>query len=120
MKEQVLSIDKFNNPMILENNPAIATLIIRLILLEPGKIQSHPDMGVGLVSRWRNCLEDELPDLQKEINDQMAKYLPELLVNDILVYYDNKYLVIQILLQDGNTYIFTTDDFKTLRLIDIM
>lgn len=119
MKEPVLSIDDFNNPKILKDVDAIATLLIRLILLEKGTISTHPDMGVGLVSRWRYCAEDQLPELQKEIYDQILVYLPELLVNNILVYYYDKYLVIQIEIMK-KTYILTTDTFKYLRLVDIL
>lgn len=120
MREQVLSIDSFNNPLTLEDKYAVATIIIRLILLEPGKIQSHPKMGIGLTTKWRYCDEEELSNLEREIKEQMATYIPQLSVNDVIVYYNNKYLMIQIVLQDNTTYVFTTSDFELVKLVDIL
>lgn len=119
MKEQVLSIDSFNNPLNLEDKEAIATIIIRLILLNPGTIQSHPKMGIGLTTRWRYCSEEQLSDLEKEIKEQMATYIPSLSVNDVIVYYNNKYLVLQMVIQN-TTYVFTTIDFQTVKLVEII
>ena len=53
--------------------------IIQLILLEPGKFQSHPNMGVGIKSRYRyNNTTNFLTDLQSDITEQINAYLPEL------------------------------------------
>ena len=46
MKEFVISTNAFELPKILEGNEAEYTLIIRLLLLEPGTNQNHPDMGI--------------------------------------------------------------------------
>lgn len=119
MKEQVLSFDKFNNPLVLKDGESVSTLIIRLILLEPGKIQSLPNMGVGLISNWRNCLEEELPELEEEIYKQLSEYLPQLLLNEVEVSYESKTLVIKVVLQN-ETFIFGTSNFETLKLIDIL
>jgi hypothetical protein len=47
------SVDEFNNPKVYKNAEAVSTLLVRLLLLEPGTIQSHPNAGVGLISRYR-------------------------------------------------------------------
>jgi hypothetical protein len=53
--------------------------IIQLILLEPGKYQSHPNMGVGIRSKYRyNDRESFIIDLQSDITNQITTYLPEL------------------------------------------
>ena len=44
------SVDDFENPKTYKDAEAIATLLVRLLILEPGTFQSHPDMGVGLYS----------------------------------------------------------------------
>lgn len=119
MKEQLLSIDKFSNPTTIEGTDATATLFIRLILLRKGTIQSHPNMGVDLISKWRYCDEDQLPDLEKEIHDQISTYIPQLLVHQVRILYDRKYLIIQIAL-DTTTYVLGTEDFDTLTLLDIL
>ena len=51
------SVDEFQNPKNYKNAEAIATLLSRLLLLEPGTIQSHPDMGVGLYSKYHYSVE---------------------------------------------------------------
>lgn len=74
--EFALSLDSFLNPTTYKGRSAVEILICRLILLEPGTIETHPDMGVGIVSRFRNMKETELPELDAEITKQMTKYLP--------------------------------------------
>jgi len=80
--EYLLSINKFDRPkkyVDSEGKPAATqTLITRLILMDPGTIQHHPDMGVGIVSRYRYSNTDDLPALRHDIEDQCHTYLPEL------------------------------------------
>lgn len=75
--EHTLSINEFNNPRIYKGKEAISQLLIHLILLEPGTIASRPDMGVGLISKYRYNDEDSLTDLRKDIASQINTYLPE-------------------------------------------
>lgn len=119
MRESVISINKFNKPEVLDKIETEYTLIVRLILLEPGIIQSHPQMGVGLVSKWRNCFEDQLSDLQLEIYNQMSKYLPDLLLNEVNVYYKGGILHISVVLSDY-TMILGTSDFNSIYLVDVL
>ena len=49
---------------------------MHLLLLEPGTIQSHPDMGVGIVSKYRYMHEDSLPDLLADFRKQINTYIP--------------------------------------------
>lgn len=76
--EPLFTLTKFNTPLEVTGKDAISLLITRLILLEPGTIQSHPDMGVGIVSRYRYS---ELnngggQNLQNDIREQIQTYLP--------------------------------------------
>lgn len=75
--EPCLSIDEFNKPKILDGKDAISTLLIHLILLEPGTFSNRPGMGVGLISRYRYIEKDGLQQLQKDIESQINSYLPE-------------------------------------------
>lgn len=75
-KEYVLSLNNFKEPKVLEGKEAIATLLVRLILLQPGTIQDRPGMGVGLVKNYRYSFEEKISDLRKEIKTQIATYLP--------------------------------------------
>lgn len=71
------SVDDFQNPKTFKNAEAICTLLVRLLLLEPGTIQSHPDAGVGLISRYRYATEDAIPELRSEFQSQIDRYLPQ-------------------------------------------
>lgn len=118
IREPVIHINDFNQPKILEGVEAYYTLIVRLILLNPGVIKSHPEMGVGLVNKWRFCDVKELSNLEKSIYDQMSTYLPILLVSDVNARYDDQVLILEIIL-DQETIVLETSDFKTLKLKDI-
>lgn len=80
-----LSIDDFQNPKVYKNTEAILTLLTRLLLLEPGTIQSHPEMGVGLISRYRYSVEGNAQLLQSDFQRQLDKYLPQLQGTKVLV-----------------------------------
>lgn len=73
-----LSVDDFQNPKVYKNGDAILTLLTRLLLLEPGTIQSHPEMGVGLISKYRYSVEGSAPLLQSDFQRQLDTYLPQL------------------------------------------
>lgn len=77
MHEFTFSVDDFENPKVLKDGEAIATLLTRLLLLEPGTIQSHPDMGVGINSRYKYAIEGEGSKLENDFKAQIKKYLPK-------------------------------------------
>ena len=80
MKSHLMTLNDFNMPKVLEGTYSMYTNIIYLILLEPGKFQSHPTMGVGIKSRWRyNNEEGFLFNLQREIHSQIERFLPQLI-----------------------------------------
>lgn len=75
--EFALSVDDFESPKKFKNAEAVSSLLIRLLLLEPGTIQSHPDMGVGIISKYRFSVEGAELELQKDFEKQIEKYLPQ-------------------------------------------
>lgn len=87
-KEPCLSIDEFNKPSVLKGRDAISTLLIHLILLEPGTYFNKPGMGVGLISRYRYNDKNSLETLQEDIRSQIDSYLPEFDAVDVNVYMD--------------------------------
>ena len=113
MKQHVLSLNDFNMPKVFNESDSAYVLIIRLLLLEPGKFQSHPEMGVGIRSRYRfNNDENFLMNLQNDIKKQIDKYLPELSATDVTITSNNKVLGIIINTADGAyvvSYDTTTD-----------
>ena len=74
--EYAMSLDSFLNPTTYKGRSAVEILLCRLILLEPGTFETHPNMGVGIVSRFRNIKENELSELDTEIESQITTYLP--------------------------------------------
>lgn len=76
-QEMLISVDSFKQPKVLEGKQAIATLLVRLIQLEPGTFPSRPKMGVGLLSNYRYCDENKALELQDHIREQIRTYLPE-------------------------------------------
>lgn len=79
MEAHVLSLNDFNMPKVFSASDSAYVHIIQLILLEPGKYQSHPNMGIGIRSRYRHNNEDNfLINLKSDITSQITTYLPEL------------------------------------------
>jgi hypothetical protein len=74
--EPLLSINNFNKPATVGGDYAVVLLILRLIIMEPGSSIFQPEMGIGIKTRYRHVLEDQLSELDTEIKDQISKYLP--------------------------------------------
>ena len=86
MKEHVLSINDLNMPKVFDENDSNYVLLIRLILLEPGKFQSHPTMGIGIKSRYRfNNNEDFMDSLRSDLRNQINKFLPWIVTTEITI-----------------------------------
>ena len=85
LREYVLSINEFVQPKVLKGESAAFIDIIRLFLLEPGTNQTHPDMGIGIRSRYRFSDTSEISTLKQEVKSQIETYLPNLLVMDVQV-----------------------------------
>ena len=71
------SVDDFQNPKIFKDAEAVSTLLVRLLLLEPGTIQSHPEAGCGLISKYRYGVEGISSELQSNFQNQIEAYLPQ-------------------------------------------
>lgn len=72
-KEYCLAVDNFKRPKVYEHEQAIAILLTRLILLNPGADPLHPDMGVG-ITNYRFLL-GRVDDLRQRVQDQVQTYL---------------------------------------------
>ena len=105
MAEQahLLRLNNFNMPVVFKDQQAAYVHIVYLILLEPGKFQSHPRMGVGLRSKWRFYSTDDIEiELQAEIDRQIKEFLPSLDKVSVNVSIDNNHeLTITIDTRDG-------------------
>lgn len=83
LHECVMKTTEFNKPKVLMDRDAIYTLLIRLALLEPGTNQQHPEMGLGLRSKYRNSFASNLANLISDYKKQIETYLPEYKLADI-------------------------------------
>lgn len=81
--EPLLSVDKYYKPLVAKGEDYATLMLIRLILLEPGTFQTHPNMGVGLVSRFRYSNEVDMVKLANLIKDQIMLYLPQFTLTDV-------------------------------------
>lgn len=81
--EPLLSVDKYYKPLVAKGEDYATLMLIRLILLEPGTFQTHPNMGVGLVSRFRYSNEIDMVKLANSIRDQIILYLPQFTLTDV-------------------------------------
>lgn len=122
-QEVCLTTNEFNRPSVLEGREAISTLLVHLILLEPGTYSNRPSMGVGLVSRYRYNDEESLTQLQEDIKNQVETYLPEFEAVDVTVSMDkdnNNEIVLGISV-DGVLYQYETakQSDNNIDLIDL-
>lgn len=78
ISEFSFSVDDFKSPKVYKDPKAVAVLLTRLLLLEPGTIQSHPEMGVGLYSNFMYGMEGATASsLKSSIQKQITTYLPD-------------------------------------------
>ena len=102
MQEHPLALNSFGMPKVLDGTDAMYTKIVQLMLLEKGTYQSHPNLGLGLRSRYRhNNSENFLQTLQMDITDQIDRFLPSLTTIEISVTMQNNILGIVIDTQNG-------------------
>ena len=80
-REYLMSVNKINEPVVERKQRAIALLLLRLILLDPGSDPLHPNMGVG-ISKYRFSV-NTLEELRSRISDQISTYLPDFLASEI-------------------------------------
>ena len=116
-KEYFLSLDNFNRPAEVNGGEAVAYLIARLIMLEPGSDPLHPTMGVGLVSKFR--YSNKLEELKTEIKNQISTWLPDFISDtDIsLIITPDKVLNVEIILKSTNeiyTFSINTNEHHSL------
>ena len=81
--EPLLSVDKYYKPLVAKGENYATLMLIRLILLEPGTFQTHPGMGVGLVSRFRYSTGVDMVKLAASIKEQIMTYLPQFTLTDV-------------------------------------
>ena len=111
INEYSLSVDKFNKPKVIKDNDAICIFLIRMLMTEKGTIQSHPDLGVGLISRYKYARPNQLRNIENDIAQQLATYLPDYQATQVSVELIDKELLVHITI-DNILYSFKTDSIN--------
>ena len=119
VREYLLDLDPFKQPKIIGDKEAMAVLLTRLMLLEPGTNPLYPEMGVGLVSRYRFLMPGDEQQLKRDIEDQITRYLPDASAQDInFTYNDDKTVNIEIVVDDI-AYVYDSSMLVPITLEDI-
>lgn len=121
INEYLISKNEFETPKELKDRAAVCIWLIRLLLLTPGSIQSHPNMGVGLRSKWRYVNMDKLDSLESEIQKQIMTYLPKFKLVEVSVQQQSSNTISILINIDKATYAFnnTEQGLEPLNLSDL-
>ena len=120
-KEYLLSTTTFKEPAIVTGKKAVATMISRIIMMEPGTNPLHPTMGVGLASKYRFLSSPTIEtSLKNDIARQIEQFLPNYqLANVELVYNEDKTVDINIQVDD-TVYIYDSSESVPITLSSIL
>lgn len=117
LRERHFSVDDFNQPKKSEGKDAIGVLIIRLILMEPGTDQTRPEMGLGLVSKFRYMQPSEMQRLSSDLKNQLSSYLtPYSNVKVTITMDKEKQLTFDIKIDD-NVYKYVTSEQESNKIM---
>jgi len=116
LREYHVTVDDFKQPKKSEGRKAIGVLIIRLILLEPGTDPVRPEMGLGIVSKYRYMQKDGMDELASNLQQQLSKYLvPYSNVTVEMTMNDNLQLTFDIHI-DESTYKYITSQQESNKI----
>lgn len=118
VNEPLMTVNKFYKPVVLTGTDAAVIHIIRLILLEPGTIQTHPNCGVGIVSRFRYSTDVDIKDLENTISNQISTYLPMYTTVKTAIELDNNSKSIRIYITSDQINTIIPIDTNTGRVLD--
>lgn len=116
LKEYHLDVNDFNQPRETTGKNAVAILLVRLLLLEPGTDPMRPEMGVGLLSKYRYMFPTRLSELKQDIINQLEIYLTPYQTIGVELDIDDKELLIDITVDDY-TYKYVTKEQEGNRVV---
>ena len=118
LKEYTLDVNAYGTPLDYKNFNALGTLIMRLILLEPGTITHSPRMGVGLISKYRYMQSDKLDSFINEVKTQIKDYIDPTAVVDMDVNItDQNVMVMDMKINSAQFRYYFDRDKVTLKMI---
>ena len=113
--DHVVSTNEFKRPVVLKNSMAIGSILLKLLLMDPGTNPLYPKMGVGLGHKYRFISADDIDIIKSDIENQINTYLPTDIAMQssvILKIGDRKFLKVIIVI-DGNSYSYDTENSST-------
>ena len=116
--EYTMSVNTIKRPKVLKDKDAVYVLLVRLLILEPGTNQAFPEMGLGLISRYRYSFANDINKLIIDYKNQIATYLPGLELVDVLGRVDHKTLILEVNIDNEIIYPIAFDT-ETLEFKDI-
>lgn len=118
--EYTMSVNNIKRPIVLTDKDAIYTLLVRLLLLEPGTVQCFPEMGLGLVSKYRYSFADKLNELISEYKIQIQRYLPGLEFVEVTGEVRDKTLILKVNIDNKIIYpiVLNTDTLTLEEMIE--
>lgn len=108
LREYHFSVDDFNQPKKTEGKSAIGVFLIRLILMDPGTNQNRPEMGLGIVSKYRYMQESDMDALSAELKNQINTYLAPYSTVNVSITMDTDLQLIFDISVDDYTYKYVT------------
>lgn len=99
-QEALMTTTEFKRPKILKGKDSIYTLLVRLALLEPGTNQTHPEMGLGLRSKYRYTFASDLSTITNDYRKQIETYLPEFKLSTVKASVKDHCLFLEVSLDD--------------------
>lgn len=119
-RDYLLDVNNFEMPKIFNDQQAIAALLTRLILLEPGTNPLFPTMGVGLVSKYRYTTQEKEDDLKNDIKYQINTFLPQATCTNVnLIYNPDKTIDIEITV-DNTVFVYESSKLVPIMLADLI
>jgi hypothetical protein len=84
--ECFLGVDDFGRNKIIKGADANAYRIQNLIMMEPGTDPALPEMGIGIKNfQFNLATPEEISTVSALIEQQIAKWLPDIIVDDLVV-----------------------------------
>lgn len=113
--DHLLTTNEFKRPMILQGAKAIGSMLLRLLLMDPGTNPLYPKMGVGLGHKYRFISADDIDIIRADIENQINTYLPPEIasVSSVILKIGNKKFLKVIIYIDGQSYSYDTENSLT-------
>lgn len=113
-QEALMTTTEFKRPKVLKDKAVIYTLLVRLALLEPGTNQTHPEMGLGLKSKYRYTFASDLSAITNDYRKQIETYLPEFKLSTVKASVKDHCLFLEVAIDESVYQMYINTETYTL------